>query len=307
MVTIHNQFSKFSCDPKHGLQWKELSFLKENKEIKNSQWISVVKPFDPSQNFFASGCFIMFPWVNRMFPNSYIAEHFETDGNGYPLHGLIHQNSWELLDHQETHFTFCNRIEINQDHEGKQIERKGKIEIRFELMDRKLLIEGFVYNLSEEKWRIALGFHPYFQLVSLIDSLELEFSLPYKQISLNDKLLPMAKGNKLLYHVLNERTICIENMHFDYLYEMNSGIDVSLWSEFNEVGIRLKDHSLEFIDTEVISFNYLQIYTPEDRKSIALEPMTSPGNLENLPNSTNITLDPGSKKKFKFSISFLSS
>jgi aldose 1-epimerase len=113
------------------------------------------------------------------------------------------------------------------------------------------------------------GWHPYFRTGSNVDDLYLQLPATDK-IEVDTRMIP--DGRLTSYYRYNSLS-AIEGEHFDdcfrlqgsagtartILNDSRKGIALTVWQE-----------------TGKNKYNYLQVYTPPGRKSVAFEPMTCP-------------------------------
>ncbi len=121
-------------------------------------------------------------------------------------------------------------------------------------------------NRHDQEIPLGNGYHPYFCMgTDTIDELLLEFPAMTKLDLTNGiptgKILCYNTFNKLTAIGTNEFDDCFrvaaENIMVSRLYNPNNGIELQIWQE-----------------TGPSRYEYLQIYTPPHRKSIAIEPMS---------------------------------
>lgn len=151
----------------------------------------------------------------------------------------------------------------------------------------RLYLDTTVKNISDRRIPMADGWHPYFSLEGKVDDWILSFHSK-KNLAFDDKLIPFGhfvETDKFY----QPRLIGSETFDHNYLLEQDSGVPaVTLENPANGL------HLSFFPDKH---YPYLQIYTPEDRRSIAIE------NLSSAPDSFNnglglIILGPGTSQSF---------
>ncbi len=144
-----------------------------------------------------------------------------------------------------------------------------------------------VQNMGTGNMPIGLGWHPYFTLKQSIEDCQL--CIPKcKKVALDDKLLPT--GKKTLYNdFAKPKKIGKEKFNNAFLFEKDA--------DFTSVTLENEDLKLRYYqETRDSKFNYLQVYTPDDRTSIAFEPMSC--NIDAFNNKEGLrVLAPG--KRFK--------
>ncbi len=152
----------------------------------------------------------------------------------------------------------------------------------------KLYLDTTVKNISDIRLPMADGWHPYFSLEGKVDDWILYFR-SRKNLAFSDKLIPLG------HYIETEKFLTprlIGSDVFDHNYFLSpddGGPAVTLENPAN--GLRLS-----FFPDK--NYPYLQIYTPDDRRTIAIE------NLSSAPDSFNnglglIILDPGDSQSFR--------
>lgn len=127
-----------------------------------------------------------------------------------------------------------------------------------------------IKNTGDRLMPFGDGWHPYFTSNSGIDALELEFHAVNK-LETNDLGIPTGKSERYDHF---DRLNLIGSTQLDDCFTLlddqirlrypKENLTLSFWQEMGEG-----------------KYNYLQVYTPEDRQSIAIEPMTCPPNAFN--------------------------
>jgi aldose 1-epimerase len=140
--------------------------------------------------------------------------------------------------------------------------------IKWQLHKNNLVtVETIITNLSESTIPMMDGWHPYFQLDSSINDTSITLKANGK-IEYDEDLLPTGKLKDE-----NEFTISkkIEDLHLDNCYLVDASENTCL----------LENDQYQIIVQPIMNYPYLQLYTPSDRKSIAIE------NLSGIPNCFN--------------------
>lgn len=132
------------------------------------------------------------------------------------------------------------------------------------------------------------GWHPYFTLGEKVDQLLLEFQATEKAV-FNNELLPTGEWKEFTGFSALE---AIGQQHLDNSFHLNFDTCQPMCV------LRNKEAGVEIQIFPERSYSILQIYTPEHRKSIAIE------NISGLPNGFNqpgelITLESGSSAQFQ--------
>jgi len=128
-------------------------------------------------------------------------------------------------------------------------------------------VETIITNLSDSTIPMMDGWHPYFKLDACINDTFIKLKSNGK-IEYDEMLLPTGK-------ILDENEFTISkkigSLHLDNCYIVEASADTCV----------LENEKYQLIVQPLMNYPYLQIYTPEDRKSIAIE------NLSGMPNCFN--------------------
>ena len=140
--------------------------------------------------------------------------------------------------------------------------------IKWQLHKNNLVtVETTITNLSDSTIPMMDGWHPYFKLGSCINDASITLKSNGK-IEYDGTLLPTGK-------ILNENEFeiskKIEDLHLDNCYLVDARENTCL----------LENEQYQIVVQPLMNYPYLQLYTPSDRKSIAIE------NLSGIPNCFN--------------------
>lgn len=123
-----------------------------------------------------------------------------------------------------------------------------------------------VKNISYQAFPFGDGWHPFFRFGKKIDELYLKFDS--KEIMITDKnLIPIGKKP---FDLFNEFTK-IGKTEFDNCFLLNSNKKIQTVEIYDQ---KCQNKILFWFESGKNKYNYLQIYTPPKRNSIAIEPMT---------------------------------
>jgi aldose 1-epimerase len=169
-----------------------------------------------------------------------------------------------------------------------------KIKVTYKLSDEgQVTISTTIENLSSKKILFSDGWHPYYTIGNSINDLIIEFRGKEK-IELNKFNIPTGFRIKLNNGDINR--IDISNKTLDDVFQLSS---VNGKNEINLVSKKTGVNLKIWQDSGIGKYNYLVIYTPPDRKSIAIEPLTS--NIDSFNNKEDvIILNPGNKWSSSF-------
>ncbi|MGL1930487.1 MAG: hypothetical protein OCC45_01860 [Desulfotalea sp.] len=219
----------------------------------------------------------LFPFANRIKDGKYDFKSksyklpINTSQDNNAIHGLIYDKCFDISD-KIIEEDFC-QLKLTYNSKGEPgYPFFFKLEQIYTLHAR----DGFkcstkVTNLHDEEIPVAHGWHPYFKFPDAkIDELTLQF--PAKDIlELDNRNIPT--GKTLPYAQFNtEKKIAKTKIDSCFSLERKNKAVISL--SYPQKKIRLDIWQ----ETGKQKYNYLQIYTPPHRNSIAVEPMTSPGN-----------------------------
>ena len=140
--------------------------------------------------------------------------------------------------------------------------------IKWQLHKNNLVtVETTITNLSDSTIPMMDGWHPYFKLGSCINDASITLKSNGK-IEYDGTLLPTGK-------ILNQNEFeiskKIEGLHLDNCYLVDARENTCL----------LENEQYQIVVQPLMNYPYLQLYTPSDRKSIAIE------NLSGIPNCFN--------------------
>ena len=128
-------------------------------------------------------------------------------------------------------------------------------------------VETIITNLSESTIPMMDGWHPYFKLDDSVNDTFIKLKANGK-IEYNEMLLPTGRMLDENEFVMSKK---IGALHLDNCYKV----------EASENTCVLENEKYELIIQPLMNYPFLQLYTPADRKSIAIE------NLSGIPNCFN--------------------
>lgn len=221
------------------------------------------KDMSPYHKTFRSS--ILFPFVNRIENGSYSfnKKNFELDKSETDkhnaIHGLVHDKNFQLIDQEISEKKASATMSYDEEQPISGFPFKYKITLEYVLTKNSLELKVQVKNKDQSAFPFSLGWHPYFKTNDLFNSqLNINSS---KRILVNDKMIPNGV-EQIDWNGFRK----IEDQIFDDCFVLKT----------NNVEFRTPEYNLEFTFTP--EENYLQLYTPNDRKSIAIEPQTAPAN-----------------------------
>jgi len=216
----------------------------------------------------------LFPFPNRIADGKYnfnnqvyqLTLNFPQENNA--IHGLLFDEEFKIVDKQDG----ATGSMLILEYEAK--EAKGyPFRYYFKTLYRLRENNGFeceiqVTNLMDHPIPVAHGWHPYFKLgESQINDLQLQFQA--KNILKVDKR-NIPTGESISYNKFNKLTTILD-INLDNCFrlsEENERAETIIMNKSSDFGYKI------WQETGSYKYNYLQIYTPPHRKSIAIEPMT---------------------------------
>tara|TARA_B110000261_G_scaffold8219_1_gene8308 strand:- start:119 stop:1048 length:930 start_codon:yes stop_codon:yes gene_type:complete len=250
--------------------------------------IQVLADFDAStyENNYASS--IQFPFVNRIkdgkytFNNSkYKLNCNEVDKNN-ALHGLVYNKTFVCTKKALTlHYASVTlQYKDNGKHQGFPF--KFNIELTYTLNKKGIILSVNIANKDKKTFPFSVGWHPYFYSKNL-DNSTLNFSSNKKYVFDNQQIISGTTDLNI------EMPFQLKAITLDDCYQLKT----------NEIYFSTPEYSFNIESTS--KENFLQLYTPEVRNVIAIEPMT--GAADNFNNEIGLqTLQPNETYNTKWLI-----
>ncbi len=180
------------------------------------------------------------------------------------LHGHIHNKSFTIKQKEVSKKNAVVIFSYSDDGTTKGFPFSYQLDITYTFTKEKLTVDFTVFNNGESKFPFGIGWHPYFKTVNLSESI-LDFEAE-KQYLLNEKMIP-------------EREIPL-NFNTPLLVK-KTFLDDCFILKKSEATFKTNEYSINLNFSSGSSINFLQVYTPPARDSIAIEPMTCAGNCFN--------------------------
>ena len=267
---------------------------------KNGTLYSIIE--GPNENEIASGNPMykstkLIPFPNRVENGRYTyngkSYQLPINGDKHAMHGLIYDKTLEVIDTK----TDPNEalITLKYKHDGSLPGYPFKYDaiITYKLLkDHGFVCETNITNIDTISFPIGDGWHPYFKTKGKVDKLQIKIPSKYR-LEVNE-LIPTGKMIPEKYH----DSIMIGNTNYDtgFVLEEKEGRNAT---ELYDRGLDL--NLVIWQETGKRKYNYLQIYIPDDRKSIAIEPMSCATNDFN--NKIGlIVLEPGQSFKASYGV-----
>ncbi len=299
ICTVKNESNNegFSVIPELGGRLYEL-YLSNGKKV-----YQVLRRFNPSSIESRDDLFTnakMCPYVGRVDRGKYVF-----NGNEYQLpinypeegnssHGLLFDKPFKVVEmkNDEDLAEIVLEYEYRKENEGYPFDFNISIVHRIE-KGKGYACVTLIENLSETEIPVADGWHPYFDLNEKIDNLKLQ--LESDEIILTDEnRMPASRRKYDAFRAMKKLSKTFFDNCFTLLPE-NGFVNTFLINEKEDLHLKIWQESGKS------KYNYLVIYTPPDRKTIAIEPMTSNVNAFNNGEGL-IVLQPGQSFEATFGI-----
>jgi aldose 1-epimerase len=301
LIKIVNQKSGafVSIVPKFGVNLVDLTLQKREELIPVIDGNSSLDEFSTSRIFNNAK---LIPFPNRIKDGFY-----NFDGKNYQLdcnltqeknaiHGLLYDKEFDVIRNNlsDTSGEVVFSHLYDRIHSGYPF--KFETEISFKLsLDSGFTCTTHVTNRGKKAMPFGDGWHPFFNFNKQVDLLYLKFNSKYL-IDVDERMIPKGKitnfkeFNSLKRITTTRFDSCFflddrEKIHRAEIYDPDTKISLILWQE-----------------TGRHAYNYLQVYIPPDRHSIALEPMTC--NIDAFNNKDGlIILQPGESYQASYGVS----
>ena len=161
------------------------------------------------------------------------------------------------------------------------------LEVEYRLEKSRFLMKFTITNKGDKTAPVALGWHPYFSLGGKIDDHRLLHRGTHF-VAVDEKLIPTGE------------LLPVEGSPFHFESNPVIGnriLDIALTAcGEGQYSVSFKDKSLK-LEYDPSFFTYTQLYTPDERMSIAVEPVSAATNAFNQPELGLIKLMPTEKRK----------
>ena len=254
-------------------------------------------PEDLVENAWAKSI-VLFPFPNRLRDGRYTHEgktyQFDINNGDNAIHGFgkdapMSVEKVNITDDEAS-------IYCTWQHDGshKAYPFRFTFDIKMTLGNSVFEVEMRFQNDDKTTIPVGLGWHPYFIMSERVEDTSLQ--MPESQfIAIDDRMLPT--GEKQAYHAFDTLTrigdtnldngffITKQTGHADVILESNHG-RLHYWQELGKQ-----------------KWQFLQVFTPPHRKSIAIEPMTC--NIDAFNNQDGLVmLEPNMVLDGKFGVCF---
>lgn len=226
---------------------------------------AILKP-QPGYHFESS---ILFPFPNRLAQGKYTFEgqqyQFPENDFGKPnaLHGMVFDKLFVLTDQGKDDTRAWATTRLSDTGDNASYPFPFELEITYALSHHSLSIAFKVTNKGDTRMPFGLGWHPYFNLGQHISHCALQLPGGY-EIEVDGYMIPNGKKSP---------STCFDS------YRPLDGLSLDTCFEIREV----QDENSTFVklnDTQALEIwqdrhhPFIQVFTPGDGNTIAIEPMT---------------------------------
>jgi aldose 1-epimerase len=233
--------------------------------LKNGQQLDIIDGYSDSEDLVKNihtiykGHFL-FPFPNRIYDGTYtlkgkkyqLKKNASSEGNA--LHGMVYDQNFSLKEISESEkegsITFIKEV---SGFDGYPF--SCTVILSFKYNGRKLNMESEIQNNSSEEIPVGIGWHPYLRTGSDISEFSLEIPESY---AWDSKSLTFLKSDPLMKGLIGQT-------HFDTCFKYDQTGKIIL-SDINK-GIKMTIEIQKDLP-------YVQVYTPQHRKCLAIEPMS---------------------------------
>lgn len=240
---------------------------------------------------------ILFPWANRIqdgkysFSNSFYQLPINEQALNNALHGFVYDKKFNVTNALEEEER-CS-IQMIYEYDGAFTGYPFPFSLETSIVlsnDHTLTLCFNVTNTGEMAMPFVLGWHPYFKFPNeQVDDWEIHIQAE-KEFKLNSQNIPVL--SKYCDGAFN--SLCLRKKELNQLLLLHADSGDQVLTELFSVSRKQAIRIWQSIGQN--QFNYLVIYTPPDRKSIAIEPMSGSINAFNNKEGL-ITLDAGEQHK----------
>lgn len=197
---------------------------------------------------------ILFPFPNRIKHGTYSFENkthslpVNEPANKNAIHGIVYTKSFEVLSHSD------NSLRLQYMHPGSAgFPFPFSIEIKYSLSVEEIQIAISIRNTGDTSFPFGLGWHPYFATEDQ-KATRLRFSSD-TIYEVDEQMIPVRSKENEFKEFQLDRTEIDNAFHL-------TNLEVKLNGPHYNLHLRLPDES------------YLQLFTPDHRRSVAIEPIS---------------------------------
>lgn len=225
----------------------------------------VLKP-QPDYHFEGS---LLFPFPNRLANGVYEFEgkeyQFQHNDFGLPnaLHGLVSDKLFTLTDQGIDSSKTWASVRLTAAGNDSPYPFPFTLQVTYTLSNQSLSLEFKVTNQGDGNMPFGLGWHPYFNLGQHISKCALKLPV-CREIEIDENMIPNGKKSPSTYF---DGYRSLDGLTLDTCFE------ISNIEEENSTFVKLNDtQSLEIWQDK--NHPFVQVFTPADGNTVAIEPMT---------------------------------
>ncbi|MEZ8824193.1 aldose 1-epimerase [Vibrio amylolyticus] len=218
----------------------------------------------------------LFPFPNRLANGEYQfdGQHYQLPANfpwsDHAVHGLLYNQPFELINSSadNEHASVTLRYQTEKLH--SQFPYAFALDITYHI-DRQGLLRcsTVVTNQSAQSFPFGDAWHPYFSLNQPLNACSLTMPTCLEVKHVDD----LPSGQKHRFDRFSEAA-SLEDVSLNHCFEFEQEEPISLLLSSN-------DQSASLHYQQDVSYPFIQLYTPNNESSIAIEPMTCPANAFN--------------------------
>lgn len=215
---------------------------------------------------------LLFPFPNRLEDGTYErnGKHYQFPindaGTNNALHGLSRDLPMDILSSESSATGASVTLSYFDEGHHAAYPFPFLFEVRYSIDTEKGFEVAMKFsNEANENIPVGIGWHPYFKMGNQVDDLTLQ--LPAcKMIEIDERMIPTGT---LLDYDYFEKPRLIQKAVLDNGFKLSGATD--------KAEVVLSDGQRSLVYWQGMGpeqFNFLQVYTPPHRQSIAIEPMT---------------------------------
>ncbi len=234
----------------------------------------------------------LFPFPNRI-PNgkySFENKEYELEINesnlNNRLHGHIFNKSFSIKNHEAANNSASVTFSYSDEGSSKGYPFPYQLEITYNFSPNKLNIDFNVLNTGKTAFPFGIGWHPYFNSNNISNSV-LDFKAD-NQYLVDAQMIPITETP----------------LKFETPLELNGTfLDDCFITKQSEASFKTDIYKIDIDFSSDVPNSFLQVYTPDTRDCIAIEPMTCAPNSFNNKNGL-LTLEPSKNYNWKVDLKF---
>lgn len=226
--------------------------------INNHELIKDLFPLTYSNTYASS---ILFPFANRIKDGNYEFKdkNYQFDINEKELnnaiHGLVYDKTFEILKKETSEVSASVKLVYHEKEKCKGFPFNYSVYLEYILTDKTLDLNIEIVNTDNKTFPFTIGWHPYF----------LSEDLSKSSVVFDSKKKLKLDSRNITKRVIvnkNDSGFNINNKFLDDCFVLDSNTVLFLTPKYN----------LQLSSSEKDCF--LQLYTPSDKNTIAIEPTT---------------------------------